>query len=81
MATDAGQRDIPIHIFPCRPSTSRPARARLAADSAARPDLAAFWDGLVPGYLAFLQTGALPRVVADKHGAYKLEPRRASVGR
>lgn len=73
LARDAGQRDIPIHIFPCRLDEPT-CQARLAADSAARPDLAAFWDGLVPGYLAFLQTGAPPRVVASKDGTYKLEP-------
>ncbi|MDC0716889.1 L,D-transpeptidase family protein [Nannocystis bainbridge] len=72
-ARDAGQRDIPIHIFPCRLDDPT-CQARLATESAARPELAAFWDGLVPGYLAFLQTGAPPRVLADKGGTYEVAP-------
>jgi murein L,D-transpeptidase YafK len=75
LARDAGQRDIPIHIFPCR--LDEPAcQERLAAESADKPDLAAFWDGLTPGYLAFLQTGAPPRVVAKPDGTYQLAPPR-----
>lgn len=75
LARDAGQGDIPIHIFPCRLDDPT-CQARLAERSAARPELAAFWDGLVPGYLAFLQTGAPPRVVARKDGTYQLDPPR-----
>ncbi|MDC0674719.1 L,D-transpeptidase family protein [Nannocystis radixulma] len=75
LARDAGQTDIPIHIFPCR-LDDPDCQARLAAEAASRPELAAFWDGLVAGYLAFLQTGAPPRVVAKKDGTYHLDPPR-----
>jgi murein L,D-transpeptidase YafK len=75
LARDAGQSDIPIHIFPCRLDDPN-CQARLTAEAATRPELAAFWDGLLPGYLAFRQTGAPPRVVAKKDGTYQLDPPR-----
>jgi murein L,D-transpeptidase YafK len=75
LARDAGQGDIPIHIFPCR--LDDPAcQARLAAEATVRPELAAFWDDLIPGYLAFLETGTPPRVIARSDGTYHLDPPR-----
>lgn len=75
LARDAGQQDIPIHAFPCRLDTPR---CQLVLDAIAetRPDLAAFWDGLIPGYLAFLDTGAPPRVKPERDGTYSLVPPR-----
>ena len=75
LARDAGQGDIPIHIFPCRLDDPT-CHALLAAESAGRPDLAAFWDGLIPGYLAFLDTGAPPKITAKRDGTYDLVPPR-----
>ncbi|HEY8375900.1 MAG TPA: hypothetical protein VIK91_05390 [Nannocystis sp.] len=73
LARDAGQADIPIHIFPCRLDDPT-CQQRLAAEAATRPELAEFWDGLIPGYLAFLQTGTPPRVVAKRDGTYHMGP-------
>jgi murein L,D-transpeptidase YafK len=72
-ARDAGQQEIPIHIFPCRLDTPR-CQLELDARSESRPDLAAFWDGLIPGYLAFIQAGAPPTVRAKSDGTYQLVP-------
>lgn len=82
LARDAGQSEIAIHIFPCRLDEPT-CQERLATASANRPELAAFWDGLIPGYLAFLETGAPPRVIARPDGTYHLDPpplRRPLVG-
>lgn len=73
LARDAGQRDIPVHVFPCRLDDARCA-ARLAEAAADRPDLAAFWESLRPGYDAFEATGRPPRVTARSTG-YRVTPR------
>lgn len=66
-ARDAGQRQIPVHIFPCR--FEDPAcRARLTA----QPRHAAFWAGLEPGYWAFSALGRPPVVQARPDGTYRL---------
>lgn len=72
-ARDAGQQEIPIHIFPCRLDTPE-CQLVLDATAETRSDLAAFWDGLVPGYLAFIETGAPPAVRAAADGTYQLVP-------
>lgn len=73
LARDAGQTDIPIHIFPCR--LDDPAcHDRLDAEALTRPDLAAFWRALTPGYLAFLHTGTPPKITPKKDGTYHLTP-------
>lgn len=74
-ARDAGQQEIPIHIFPCRLDAPE---CQLILDAAAelRPELATFWDGLIPGYLAFLETGAPPKVTPTSDGTYHLAPPR-----
>ncbi len=76
-ARDAGQQQIPIHIFPCR-LDARECQLVLDSASAARPDLAAFWEGLIPGYLAFLHTGAPPKISAKSDGTYHLVPPKTS---
>ena len=71
MARDAGQKTIPIHLFPCRLDEAD-CQDRLAAAATDRPDLAAFWAGLRPGYDAFAATGAPPVVRANRDGTYTL---------
>lgn len=71
MARDAGQTSIPIHLFPCRLDETG-CQERLAAAATDRPELAAFWDGLRPGYDAFLATGVPPVVRARSDGTYAL---------
>ena len=73
LARDAGQQDIPIHVFPCRLDTPS-CQLVLDAMAESRPELATFWDGLVPGYLAFLETGAPPSVTPQADGTYALTP-------
>lgn len=74
MARDAGQTTIPIHLFPCR-LDEPDCQDRLAAAASDRPELAAFWAGLRPGYDAFLATGAPPVVRARSDGTYALVTR------
>lgn len=73
MARDAGQQEIPIHLFPCRLDTPA-CQLVLDAMAESRPELAAFWDGLIPGYLAFLEVGAPPVVKPRADGTYALDP-------
>lgn len=63
----AGQREIPVHIFPMRMSGDawqEFAREKLA--------LRAFWDQLQPIYDAFEKTHRLPAVKVGSGGAYLL---------
>lgn len=71
MARDAGQRTIPIHLFPCRLDQAD-CQDRLATAAAGRPKLAAFWAGLRPGHDAFAATGVPPLVRANHDGSYTL---------
>lgn len=71
MARHSGQSTIPIHLFPCRlddPSCE----STLATAAADRPDLQEFWDGLRPGYDAFVATKVPPIVRANPDGTYTL---------
>ena len=75
MARDAGQTTIPIHVFPCRLDQDS-CQATLTTLAAGRPELAAFWAGLRPGYDAFVATGGPPVVRARPDGTYDVvEPR------
>ncbi len=69
MARDAGQGTIPIHLFPCRLDQDS-CQATLTTLAAARPELAAFWASLRPGFDAFAATGAPPVVRALRDGTY-----------
>lgn len=71
MARDGGQQTIPIHLFPCRLDEAG-CQDRLRAAATERPDLAAFWAGLRPGYDAFAATGTPPVVRANHDGTYTL---------
>jgi murein L,D-transpeptidase YafK len=79
MARDAGQKTIPIHVFPCRLDEDG-CQATLATLATDRPDLAAFWAGLRPGYDAFVTTGAPPVVQARRDGSYLVVTPRSRPG-
>ncbi len=67
-ARTAGQRVIPVHIFPTR--LDPPGLAWLERQYADRPDLSGFWRNLQKGYLIFEQTHRLTPVAADAQGLY-----------
>lgn len=71
-ATDAGQRLIPVHIFPARldeaglrwlESTFRP-----------EPTLLAFWENLAEGFTFFEETRRVPWVTVAENGSYAVPP-------
>ena len=72
-ARDAGQRRLPVHVFPCRmdrPSCAVTMAGRILDD----PAVAAFWtEQLLPGYLAFERTRQVPRV-RIRGGRYRVTP-------
>jgi murein L,D-transpeptidase YafK len=67
-ARDAGQRAIPVSIFPCRMTAEK--TAKLYTSYSSHPDLIAFWSTLQPGYDYFEQTHFWPRPHVDKAGYY-----------
>ncbi len=73
-ARDAGQRRIPVHIFPCRFGTDRCAAA-LDAAGRARPEDAATWPALMPGHALFEEHRVPPRTHATRAG-YRVRPAR-----
>lgn len=69
-ARAAGQRSIPIHIFPFR---MEPVDMQIAERFfAARPDLLHFWRSLEPGYRYFETHRRLPSIVVAPSGLYAL---------
>lgn len=73
-ARDAGQRRIPVHIFPCRFGTDRCAAA-LEAAGRERPEDAATWPALMPGHALFEEQRVPPRTRATPSG-YRVRPAR-----
>jgi murein L,D-transpeptidase YafK len=69
-ARAAGQREIPIDIFPARLDGTN--WTQLAAAFANRKDLLAFWGDLKVGYDAFERTHRLPDVSIDAGGRYRV---------
>lgn len=73
IATDAraaGQREIPVHVFPRR--LDEKGMAALAREG---PEHLAFWKSLQPAYAQFEQTRRPPKVSVDgKTGAYIVAP-------
>lgn len=67
-ARAAGQRTIPIHLFPTRLDPA--GLARLAAAFPDRLDLRQFWSELRPGYERFERDRRLPRIDVDSSGRY-----------
>jgi murein L,D-transpeptidase YafK len=69
-ARDAGQQQIPVHIFPCRMTPEN--RQNLLATN--RPELLPFWDNLGEAYDFFEQRKILPTyTVEPATGRYRLE--------
>lgn len=71
-ARDHGQAHIPVHIFPDRmtgPEWEQFAHGEIAL----RPELAAFWAQLRPGFEFFEQHRVLPTVTVQKDGRYVVE--------
>lgn len=69
-ARAAGERDIPIDIFPARLDQAR--FAQLTQAFAGRKDLVAFWADLKLGYDAFERSHRLPDVSIDSSGRYRV---------
>ena len=74
-ATDAGQRLIPIHIFPAR--LDRANLRWLEETFAPDPDLLAFWRNLQRGYAFFEETRRVPWVTVASNGEYAVPDRPA----
>ena len=72
-AKDAGQRRIPVHLFPCRFGQPR-CEATLKEYAQFRPDLSVMWDNLRAGHDAFKRLGRPPRVQAQTDGTYTVRP-------
>lgn len=69
-AKDAGQQQIPVHIFPCRMTTEN--RENLLARNQA--DLLPFWDNLTEAYDFFEKKKVLPAYTIEPGtGRYRLE--------
>ncbi len=77
-ATDAGQRLIPVHIFPARLDDDN---LRWLEDTfAPEPDLLAFWHNLAEGYAFFEDTRRVPWVTVAENGEYAIPDRPALAG-
>lgn len=69
----AGQKNIPVHIFPLRMGDVGMTELQGLARDDAR--LWAFWQNLAPVYAAFERDHVPPRVKIDpKHGTYEVAP-------
>lgn len=67
-ARNAGQRHIPVTIFPCRLDAQR--WKSLRQEFTNRPDLIRFWSTLRPGYLSFEKTHQWPSPHLNSAGDY-----------
>ncbi|HEY7543506.1 MAG TPA: L,D-transpeptidase family protein [Blastocatellia bacterium] len=69
-ARSAGQREIPVHLFPTRMNESgMKILERQTADSALR----AFWTNIKEGYDFFEKNHRLPAVTVDRQGRYQFK--------
>ncbi len=75
-ARDAGQRRIPVHVFPCH-LDSVACHLRLANAVIEEPALGDFWAGLLPAFQAFENVHVPPRIRVRRDG-YHLQPRAGS---
>lgn len=71
-AHNAGQKDIPVHIFPARMTGSAWA-TYAAAETQRRPELTDFWSQLKPAYDAFETRRLVPKIKVTETGRYVLE--------
>lgn len=67
-ARNNGQDNIPVHIFPCRMSSTR-----LAGIQIDYPGHVPFWNNLQPVYDDFEKTKKLSRIVVNSKGEYQLK--------
>lgn len=74
-ATDAGQRLIPIHIFPARLDHAN--LRWLEETFSPDPDLLAFWQNLQRGYAFFEETRRVPWITVASNGDYAVPDRPA----
>lgn len=75
-----GQKRIPVHLFPAR--MDEDGMRYLAREAEDVPELYAFWQELLPGYLAFEKTRRPPKISITSKGAYvvkEIPPQRRSV--
>jgi murein L,D-transpeptidase YafK len=66
-ARSAGQRHVPVHIFPCRLLGSLSALER---EAWRRPGLMDFWMNLKEGFDFFEKTRRPPRIMVNSRGRY-----------
>jgi murein L,D-transpeptidase YafK len=71
-AMDAGQRVIPIHIFPARLDSAN--LDWLERTFQPEADLLAFWENLSEGFAYFEATQRVPWVTVDEAGRYAVPP-------
>ena len=69
----AGQKKIPVHIFPCQMSNQQNLEL-LTLYVEEYPDLKDFWDELRPVYDAFEKTHRIPSTKIDESGRYRINP-------
>jgi len=67
---DAGQRRIPVHIFPARLTDSE--MDQLVRVFPNKPHLHMFWANLKPGYEFFEATKRVPLIDVDNRGRYRV---------
>lgn len=71
-AIDAGQRVIPIHIFPSRMDEA--SMRWLEQTFRPDPELLAFWRNLAEGYAYFQDTRRVPWITVARDGRYAVPP-------
>lgn len=70
-AHQAGQKNIPVHVFPAR-MAGADWETFSAVEIERRPELAGFWAQLKPAYDAFESGRLVPQVKVTKEGRYVL---------
>lgn len=68
-ARNSGQKNIPVHIFPCKFSGSHYPELRKSHQS--EHTLLAFWKSLEPGYTYFETQKTVPKIAVDAAGEYQ----------
>lgn len=67
-ARDAGQRDIPVHVFPCKMNSLRyKIKCYLERDNSG---LLSFWEEIKRGYEHFEERKQLPSISVESDGRY-----------
>jgi murein L,D-transpeptidase YafK len=71
-ALDCSIRPVPVHIFPAKMNTEDWLAWR-NEQTKSRPELAVFWEQLLPVYAHFEKKRQLPKITVRPGGAYKIE--------